>query len=213
MIFNKTAYYIPDKTKNNTNLKGYSSILNDFTISTVFKLNDFLEDEVCVICKEGYPMGIFLEAPNFVKFVWYTKENKYNEIKLSVENIKEIINIKVSVSEFIKLYLNGDLIVTKERGEIIDYSERRLLIGAQCPFNGKDEKWFNGEINEVIIYNSCVDNTEKNMYINIDFKENSKFKTFDKSGNGNHGILIEDPEYINYSINKFNNVAPKQKII
>jgi len=51
------------------------------------------------------------------------------------------------------------------------------------------------------------------MYINIDFQQNSKFKTFDKSGNGNHGILIEDPKYVNKSIDTFNNVAPKQKII
>jgi hypothetical protein len=148
-----------------------------------------------------------------VKFVWYTTGNTYNDVRFIIDDIKQRMNIKVTVSESIGLYFNHVLMDSKVKGDIIDYSEKRLLIGSLYPFNGKNDKWFNGEINNIIIYDTLVDYTDKNMYINMNFEENSKFKTFDNSGNGNHGILIEDPEYVNKSIDMFNNVAPKQKII
>lgn len=213
MIFNKTSYFIPNKTKNNTNIKDYSSIENDFTIHANFKLIDFIENESCVISKDGYPMGLFLEFPNIVKFVWYTIGHIYNDVRFVVDDIRQIMDIKVTVSEYISLYFNDILMDSKIKGNIVDYSNKKILIGALYPYNNENEKWFNGEINQIIIYDSSFDYTKKNMYINIDFQQNSKFKTFDKSGNGNHGILIEDPEYINKSIDTFNNVAPKQKII
>ncbi len=213
MIFNKTSYFIPNKTKNNTNIKDYSSIENDFTIHANFKLIDFIENESCVISKDGYPMGLFLEFPNIVKFVWYTTGHIYNDVRFVVDDIRQIMDIKVTVSEYISLYFNDILMDSKIKGNIVDYSNKKILIGALYPYNNENEKWFNGEINQIIIYDSSFDYTKKNMYINIDFQQNSKFKTFDKSGNGNHGILIEDPKYINKSIDTFNNVAPKQKII
>jgi hypothetical protein len=213
MIFNKTSYYIPNKTKNNTNVKDYSSIENNFTIIADFRLFDFVDNEATIISKDGYPMGLFLELPNIVKFVWHTTGNTYNDVRFIIDDIKQRMNIKVTVSESIGLYFNDVLMDSKVKGDIIDYSEKRLLIGSLYPFNGKNDKWFNGDINNIIIYDTLVDYTDKNMYINMNFEENSKFKTFDNSGNGNHGILIEDPEYVNKSIDMFNNVAPKQKII
>jgi hypothetical protein len=213
MIFNKTSYYIPNKTKNNTNVKDYSSIENNFTIIADFRLFDFVDNEATIISKDGHPMGLFLELPNIVKFVWYTTRNTYNDVRFIIDDIKQRMNIKVTVSESIGLYFNDVLMDSKVKGDIIDYSEKRLLIGSLYPFNGKNDKWFNGDINNIIIYDTLVDYTDKNMYINMNFEENSKFKTFDNSGNGNHGILIEDPEYVNKSIDMFNNVAPKQKII
>ena len=213
MIFNKTAYYIPNKTKNNTNVKDYSSIENNFTILADFRLFDFIDNEATIISKDGQPMGLFLELPNIVKFVWYTTGNVYNDVRFTIDDIKQRMNVKVTVSESIDLYFNDVLMDSKVKGDIIDYSEKRLLIGSLYPFNGENDKWFNGEINNIIIYDTLVDYTDKNMYINMNFEENSKFKTFDNSGNGNHGILIEEPEYINNSIDMFNNVAPKQKII
>ena len=158
-------------------------------------------------------MGLFLEKPNIVKFVWYTKENTYNEVSFNVVNITEKMNIKVIISDFIELYRDNVLMIKKEKGDIINYIDNKLLIGALNPFRGKGERWFNGEINQILVYDTIVDYTDKNMYINLNFEENSKFKTFDNSGNGNHGILIEDPKYVNKSIDMFNNVAPKQKII
>ena len=213
MIFNKTSYYVPSKTKNNTNVKDYSNILNNFTIIVDFKSEELIENESTIISKEGTPMGLFLEKPNIVKFVWYTNKNTYNDVSFNVIDITEKINVKVVVSDLIEIYCNGILMSKKEKGNIVNYIDKKLRIGALNPFNGEDEKWFRGEINEIVVYDTIVDYTKKNMYINLNFKENSKFKTFDLSGNGNHGILIEDPKYVNNSINKFNNVAPKQKII
>lgn len=213
MVFNNRAYYIPNKTTNNTNTKDYSWIENNFTIIVDFKSNGTIDDEATVITRDGQPMGIFLESPNIVKFVWYTDENKYNDIRFTQDDIDQRMSVKVMVSESIEMYVNDTLVGSKPKGNIIDYSGKRLLIGALNPYNNTDQKWFNGEINQIIIYNTLVDYTDKNMYINMDFEENSKFKTFDQSGNGNHGIIIEDPRYVDKSIDTFNNVAPKQKII
>jgi hypothetical protein len=213
MIFNKTSYYVPSKTKNNTNIKDHSNILNNFTIIVDFKSEELIENESTIISKEGTPMGLFLEKPNIVKFVWYTKENKHNEVSFNVIDITEKMNIKVIISDFIELYRDNVLMVKKEKGDIINYIDNKLMIGALNPFSGENERWFNGEINEILVYDTIVDYTDKNVYIKLNFEENSKFKTFDNSGNGNHGVLIEDPKYVNKSIDMFNNVAPKQKII
>ena len=72
--------------------------------------------------------------------------------------------------------------------------------------------WFNGEILEVKIYHNSIE-TDDDLYLWFDFERNSKFKTFDKSGNGNHGELYETEEFKYEKHIEFNKIARPAKIV
>jgi hypothetical protein len=88
------------------------------------------------------------------------------------------------------------------------------LIGSINPHFESWELKFDGVINEVKIFDKVVinqDNTE-NLFAHLDFKNQSRFKTFDISGNGNHGLVYENPVYRDLKINEYVSIGPKQKI-
>jgi hypothetical protein len=217
MKFNNTAYFVPNKTKNNTNLKTYSDLKNEFSFYSEFQLTEFGEDNECtVICRQGFSMGIFLQKPNILKFVWYTKDMVYNDIYIEVPNIYAPMKILVSVSDKVKIYDDGTLLGEKPTGELENYENSLIYIGATYPYTSNNEQWFNGEINRVCVFNKSIDTIDFNsydVYFNVDFNYTSKFKAFDLSGNGNHPIYHENPIYSSQSINEFNKVAPAAKII
>ncbi len=216
MRFEKKAYYIPNNSKNNTNIKNFESLNQNFSFYADFQLSEFVEDESLVVGRIGYHMGIFLQRPNGVKFSWYTKPYQYNDIWVSVDDIHQRMEVLVTVSNLVKIYINGVLKGEKETGQIESYSDKNIFIGSINPYSGSYECWFNGDVNKIAIFDDAIDSSEmksEKLYSLLDFEKNSKFKTFDESGNGNHGILFEDPEYSSYSINEFNKIAPGAKII
>lgn len=217
MKFNKTAYFVPNGTKNNTNIKTYSDLKDEFSFYSEFQLTEFGEETECaIVCRQGFNMGIFLQKPNILKFVWYTKDMVYNNIYIEVPNIYSPMKILVSISDKVRLYSDGTLLNEKPTGKLENYENSLIYIGASYPYSSNDEQWFNGEINRVCMFNKSinkVDFNSENVYFNVDFNDISKFKAFDLSGNGNHAIYHEDPIYSSHSINEFNKVAPAAKII
>ena len=55
----------------------------------------------------------------------------------------------------------------------------------------------------------CIDSLEGDIFLN----SLSKFKTFDKSGNGNHGQLYETEEFVYQKNLEFNKFARPAKIV
>ena len=208
MEFVKKAYYIPNESKNKTNSKTFKDLEGHFTFYADFQLKEFVGDEALVIGREGYHMGIFLQKPNTVKFAWYTSPYTYNDLWVTVDDIFQSMTVLASVTDKIQLYINDKLVGEKLIGHIESYINQRIFIGSINPYGEGYQCWFNGIINEVKIFDN-----ESKLFTHLDFTENSKFKTFDKSNNGNHGIIFEDPTYSSHSINAFNKVAPGAKII
>jgi hypothetical protein len=216
MIFNKRAYFIPEQTKNQTNTKTFDSLENEFSFYAEFKLDKFEEEESLVIGRLGHHMGIFVQKPNVVKFTWYTEPDIYNDIWVPVDDIHKQMKILVSVSDIVKIYVNGELKGEKPKGNLKSYKNKNIYIGSISPYGESNPCWFNGEISKVCVFDKSVetfDENSKSLFLNFDFNNNSKFKTFDLSNNGNHGIYVENPEYASHSINEFNKIAPGARII
>jgi hypothetical protein len=216
MKFEKKAYYIPNNSKNNTNTKNFQDLEGNFSLYADFQLSEFVEEESLIVGRIGYHMGIFLQKPNGVKFSWYTKPYQYNDIWVPVDDINKRMKVMVTVSDTVKIYIDGILKGEKETGPIESYSDKNIFIGSINPYSGFYECWFIGDIYKIAIFNEIVNSFEDesgSLYALFDFEKNSKFKTFDKSGNGNHGIIFEDPEYSSHSINEFNKIAPSAKIV
>jgi hypothetical protein len=210
------TYYIPNETKYKTNLKNYESLKNGYTFYADFQLNKFIENEACIIGRQDlHYMGLFLQNPNALKFVWHKKGGVYTDIFLEIGDVYEPMNVLVTISDHIKVYKNGILLGVKESGDMIDYSDKNILIGSINPHFESWELKFDGVINEVKIFDRVVinqDNTE-NLFTHLDFKNQSRFKTFDISGNGNHGLIYENPVFRDSKINEYVSVGPKQKIL
>lgn len=216
MIFNKRAYFIPKQTKNQTNTKTFDDLENEFSFYADFKLSQFEEEESLIIGRLGYHMGIFVQKPNVIKFTWYTEPDVYNDIWIPVENIYKQMQILVSISDFVRIYVDGELKGQKLKGDLKSYKNNNIYIGSISPYVGGNPCWFNGEIYKVCIFDESIETFDENLkslFLNFDFNSNSKFKTFDLSNNGNHGIFIENPEYITHSVNEFNKIAPGARII
>lgn len=113
----------------------------------------------------------------------------------------------------LKLYVNGqseELLISKEH-KLVDYIQAPFWIGACAPWYSNDLRWFfNGEIYEFSInekylsienVNQIFENKGYENLINSELNESlfcwfeftirnfSRFKVFDKSNNGNHGIV------------------------
>lgn len=209
------TYYIPNGDKYNTNLKNYECLKNGYTFYADFKLDNFIENEACVIGRQDlHYMGLFLQKPNALKFSWHKIGGVYTDIFLEVDDVFERMKVLVTVSNQIRIYKDDILIGTKESGEIIDYSDKNVLIGSINPHFESWECKFDGTINEIKIFHGVITNPNntENLFAHFDFKNQSRFKTFDISGNGNHGVVYEDPVFKDFKINEYTNLTQKQKI-
>jgi hypothetical protein len=217
MKFNKTIYYLPSDTKNNTNIKNYVKLKDSFSFYADFKLDNFVGNESCVIGWQGKNyMGIFLQKPNIVKFSWHKDGGIFTDILTTVDDIYKPLKILATISNEVNLYVDGEHIGTKERGKIDDrlHKNKNIVIGAINPYFKIWECRFEGEINEIKIFDDVVitPDDNENIYAHYNFENQSKFKTFDISGNGNHAILFEDPAYRKYTIDEYVKNGPKQTI-
>ena len=134
--------------------------------------------------------------------------------KESQSYIGEVVKVKIiKTKRTFTMYINDIFYKEKECGKLYDYSNQTIFIGVANPYSFEENKfWFNGEILEVKIYHNSIE-TDDDLYLWFDFERNSKFKTFDKSGNGNHGELYETEEFKYEKHIEFNKLARPAKII
>lgn len=223
MIFeNKKAYFIKNHTSNNTNTKSYELLNDDFIFEATFKYikdKNYTHSEQCIIGRCGYNMGLFIQDDNYVKWMWWQEgtdgEYIYNDIFMDDVDINKFNTIKVikKHDEFI-VYLNDSWYFNgKIEGKLYDYSDKTIYIGVANPYcENKNEGFFSGQISDIKIYNSS-DEIMDDLYAWIDFKENSNFKTYDKSGNGNHGERFESNDIKEKNSIEYNKFARPAKIV
>jgi hypothetical protein len=134
--------------------------------------------------------------------------------KESQSYIGEVVKVKIiKTKHTFTMYINDIFYKEKECGKLYDYSTQTIFIGVANPYSFEENKfWFNGEILEVKIYHDSIE-TDDNLYLWFDFERNSKFKTFDKSGNGNHGEMYETEEFKYEKHIEFNKIARPAKIV
>ena len=226
MIFkNKKAFIIERFTNHKTNTKSYEDLKGDFIFEATFKLKDtkLKNKEYCVLSREGYNMGIFIQdfnGENFIKWVWWeTDENNeqiYNDLFVHRNLDLTILNtIKViKKDDVFTMYINDELYDTRTiKNKIYDYSDKYVFVGAGNPFcKNNNECWFSGEITDVKVYNTSNEIVE-DLFLWYDFKKISNFKVFDKSGNGNHGVIFEPIKLKNKKSKEFNKLGRPAKIV
>lgn len=152
----------------------------------------------------------------------YIKDKEIREWSINFEKLRkesqsyigEVVKVKIiKTKHTFTMYINDIFYKEKECGKLYDYSNQTIFIGVANPYSFEENKfWFNGEILEVKIYHNSIE-TDDNLYLWFDFERNSKFKTFDKSGNGNHGELYETEEFKYEKHIEFNKLARPAKII
>ena len=222
IINNKKAYFVKNETRNNTNTKKYNLLNNNFIFEASFKfipIKETTQNEFCVIGRTGYNMGIFTQSTDAIKWCWWEVDTNgnhtYHDIFVNGIDNQQKNKIKVikSNNKF-TLYLNDEFHSEKEiTNKLYDYSEQTIFIGVGNPYSiDTNMYWFSGDIYETKIYHSDIE-SDDNLYVWYDFENNSKFKTFDKSGNGNHGQLYETEEFIYQKNLEFNEFARPAKIL
>ena len=217
MIFkDKLGYVVNNETRNKTNTKNYTLLNDDFIYEATFKTNKIIK-EGCVIGRSGGNMGIYVQ-PLIIKWCWFKIEDNnviYDDIVYSLpENkVKQFTTVKVvKIADKFNMYINGDLYATKDCGDLFDYSNQPIYVGVGNPYSNDNQYWFNGQIKEVKIYHNSTE-IDNNLYLWYNFEFNSKFKTFDISGNGNHGEIYESNEYKKEKNIEFNKLARPAKIV
>ncbi len=223
MIFeNNKAYFVKKHTSNNTNTKSYDSLNGDFIFEATFKYiknSEYKNSEHCIVGRCGYNMGLFVQDDNYVKWVWWevneNGEHIYRDIFMDDINMNKFNTIRVvkKANEFI-VYLNDSWYFNGEiENKLYDYSDKVIYIGVANPYcENNNHSWFSGEISDIKIYNSSNEVLD-DLYAWFDFKENSNFKTFDKSGNGNHAERFETNEIKQNHNIEYNKFARPAKIV
>ncbi len=223
MIFeNNKAYFVKKYTSNNTNTKGYDLLNGDFMFEATFKYiknPQYKNTEHCIIGRCGYNMGLFVQDDNYIKWVWWevneNGEHIYRDIFMDDINMNKFNTIRVvkKDNEFI-VYLNDSWYFNGEiEKKLYDYSDKPIYIGVANPYcENNSHCWFSGEISDIKIYNSSNEVLD-DLYAWFDFKENSNFKTFDKSGNGNHAERFETNEIKQKHNIEYNKFARPAKIV
>lgn len=177
------------------------------------------ENTYGVFGKQGMHSGVWLRDNCVVGLVFtQTKNNEVKEIGLPIwipeeEYFNEIqVLLQVDTeNKKIKLYVNDKEAEAVLDNPIVDYSQAPFWVGACAPWYTEDLQWFfNGEIYEFAINEKFLSSEEVktifenkgfNNIINSEINESlfcwyefiiknfSRFKVFDKSNNGNHGIV------------------------
>ena len=205
----------------NKETKTCQNCKNDFIIEATFKFifdEKYNQHEFCVVGRTGYNMGIFTQGKDAVKWCWFEDingEKVYKDIFIyPVDNQKKMKIKVVKKGNTFTVYYNGELYSSIEITNLYDYSDQAIFIGVANPYSDNESNyfWFNGEIDEVKIYHDSVE-TEDNLYLWFNFVKNTQFKTFDKSGNGNHGEIYETREFKEMKNIEFNKLARPAKIV
>jgi hypothetical protein len=226
-----TVWFCPAKNKYNLSLKSVDEITNgDFTFISKFKVNwDGLDKnmpfrEGGIVNKNGKHVGLsvfkFENGDCFVKGCIWTNTGEgddiLNEIVVKINDgdfdINSEINLAFSYSKKdskIRLIFNTQIHEKNIKGDVIDYSNTWLWVGASNAFKSCDvqyRNYFHGEISFVSIYenylnfkkvssifdsNHEVHNEYKPICV-FDFKNQTPFKILDTSMNGNNLVKFDD---------------------
>lgn len=202
---------------------------NDFTIYAKFrvpKIEDDSSDVYGLFSKAGLHSGCFVnkeaglyaisnqlwmmgltDKSNITITHFYDFTKEWNEVFYSIDFTNKIFKVRV----------NGQDEERKIEYPIIDYTNTPLFIGAGAPHYVEDHlkqySWFfKGEISDVVIMEKSLSKEEMDLF-NEDITRRftlcrykfttdkiSRFKVFDLSGNGNHGLLYQD-----YNVNDIQN--------
>ena len=177
------------------------------------------ENTYGVFAKQGMHSGVWLRDSCVVGLVFTQDEkNNVKEIALPIWiDEKEFygeIQILFQVdneNKKVKLYVNDKEAEATLDNPVVDYSQAPFWIGACAPWYTEDLQWFfNGEIYEFAINEKFLNEEQvKTIFVNKGYtnivnseineslfawyeftiKNFSRFKVFDKSNNGNHGIV------------------------
>jgi hypothetical protein len=235
MIFNGTFSYLI----RNTDLYGLSRYNhksltdNDFTIISKVKPNLDIElgnDGIhtgYIVCKNGLHIGTyFMKAINENGYLYqfgcaystnYNEQSVFNYLNIEVNPTDDYYHVSMihsKKSKTITLIVNDIEKTVKYEGELVDYSNSWLWVGAACGAEDYDERYsyfYQGEIGYVGIFSKELNNKiifdilSKDEIINYDsvyspilitdFKEITQYKIKDKSNNGNH-LVIYNNEWI-----------------
>jgi hypothetical protein len=180
-----------------------------------------------IVCKNGLHIGIyFMKAINENGFLYQfgcaysinkDGESIFNYINIEVEPVNDVYQIGMIHSKndkSITLIVNGIEKTVKYEGELVDYSNSWLWVGAACGAEGYDERYsyfYQGDISYVGIFKKALNTSDisnilsDNQIINYDskyspilisdFKEITQYKIKDQSNNGNH-LVIYNNEWI-----------------
>lgn len=225
------AWFCPAKNKYDLSLKSVDGITNDdFTFISKFKVNwDGLDNnkpyrEGGIVNKNGKHVGLsvfkFETGECFVKgCIWTNNGNSddiMNDIVIQINegdfDINSEINLAFSYSKLdskIRLIFNEQIVEKNIEGNVIDYADTWLWVGASNAFKSCEveyRNYFHGEILFVSIYENYLDfekisnvfNTnhivykEYNPVCVFDFKNQTPFKVLDTSMNGNNLVKFDD---------------------
>lgn len=119
---------------------------DSFTISMNVFINDNQLNDVCIIGKQGYDMGIFIMKNDAIVVQLWDDENNLHQIWYPHKtHTNQWINLSLKVDmdkRKVSLYIDGKLVKTLENlGEyLMDYSGKDLWMGSiafKNPFKGK----------------------------------------------------------------------------
>jgi hypothetical protein len=225
------AWFCPAKNKYNLSLKSVDEITNnDFSFISKVKVDWKGLDknqpfrEGGIVNKNGQHVGLsvfkFENGDCFVKgCIWTnngTADNILNEIVVKINDdgfdINSEINLALSYSKKdnkIRLIFNNQIHEKVLEGNVIDYSNTWLWVGACNAFKSCDieyRNYFHGDILFVSIYESYLESQtildifdndhivyhDYNPVCVFDFKNQTPFKVLDKSMNGNNLVKFDD---------------------
>jgi hypothetical protein len=224
LVFNgNDVWFSPPSNKNGLSKYPLRNIsLNDFTFVTKVKIDwdsiytKSIRKEVGIVMINGKHLGIcanrFNENQYFIKGTIWTNSEIGNDIpndiflKVNEDELDSELDIIFSYNKNEKkigLYCNGRHEEINFTGEIIDYTNSWLWIGAANAFENCAEDlryYFYGEVTHVGIYQhyfnseqilkSIMSPNTVNQKLNpicvFNFENQTPFKVFDISKNGNH---------------------------
>lgn len=226
MIFNGTSSYLI----RNTDLYGLSRynhehlIDKNFTILANIKPNFDLalnknEPRIgYVVCKNGLHIGIYFmktitENGNLYQVgcsycTIHNGTDSFNYVNIDIKKSDNIYNVAMvhnKNDKSITLYVNNEQKTITYEGELVDYSNSWLWVGAACGTDEYDERYsyfYHGDIQYIGIFKESInekvlfDILSLNKILNYDskclpvfitnFSEYTQFRIKDQSNNGNH---------------------------
>jgi hypothetical protein len=232
MIFEgNSSYLIRNMDLNGLSRYNHSNLTNgDFTILSKFKPNFNADIKLTgshtgyVVCKNGMHIGIyFTKTTNEFGDLYemgcaycteYDGITSFHYLKIQINDTLDNYNVGMihnSDNKTITLYVNGETKTEDYKGNLIDYSNSWLWVGAACGVDGYDERYsyfFEGELNYVGIFRKAFSIKETDEIIEAgrivdynsqywpilitNFKEKTDYKIKDQSNNGNHLILYNN---------------------
>lgn len=156
------------------------------------------EDDLYVITAQLWCKGVLNNENLNITFP-YDFDREWNEVFYSIDYVNKLF----------KITCNGEQKELPIVSPIVGYENTPLYIGAAAPHYIEDHLaqyswWFSGEIDEVILMEKVLNKEEIDLFnpeitrrftlarYNFITDNLVRFKVWDSSNNGNHGLLYQD---------------------